>query len=65
VGLEDFFAPARIDREVKFQHPFAVEGESVVDAVVVGREGIGYEYIGLTTSDFSAMDEQTAPPGAS
>ena len=56
-GLEDSLPPAVVDDDVEGDDVFGVEAESVVDAVVIWREGVGDDEERWAADDGGAVDE--------
>ena len=65
MGFVYFLAPAGVDCYIEIGDIVASETEAVVDAVAIGREGVGDKHIGPSAGDADAADGQLAIPGAS
>lgn len=65
VCFEHFFAPTGVDGQIEFGDEVAMEAESVVDAVAIGREGVRDEDVGTSADDFGAVEKDVACPCAS
>ena len=64
VCFEYFFAPTGVDGQIEVGDEVAMEAESVVDAVAIGREGVRNEDVGTPADDFGAVEEDVTCPCA-